>query len=153
MNLPEPIARACEALFAAAPMSRAMRHLTGSHPSHTQLVERILQYPAIAERGDLAAGLWLYVDDLERSHTISQSLSDSTGSYWHGIMHRREGDFANSHYWMRRAARHPLIVNEPSLDPDSLIDAVARSESDDDELVARQRAEWQALFEWCANKL
>jgi len=153
LNLPEPIAGACEPLFSAAPLDQAMCNLTGSRPSHTELVEQILREPAMAGRGDLAAGLWLYVDDLERSHAISQSLTDSTGSYWHGIMHRREGDFANSHYWMRRAARHPLLAKVPRLDPDGLIDAVARAQSDDPALVARQRAEWQALFEWCANKL
>src|SRR4051812_4745927 len=100
LKLPESIARACEPLFAATPIDQSMRRLTGSHPSHTDLVERILSEPAMKGRSDLAAGLWLYVDDLDRSHTVSQSITDATGSFWHGIMHRREGDFANSHYWM-----------------------------------------------------
>ena len=99
-----------------------MPHLLGSHPKHTALVQEILKQPALADRADLAAGLWLYVDDLDRSHTVSQSVEDTTGSYWHGIMHRREGDFSNSHYWMRRAAGHPLPRTRPDLDPDALID-------------------------------
>src|SRR5262245_49234616 len=41
------------------------------------------------------AGLWLYHDFLDESHTISQSLETTSGSYWHGLMHRREPDFAN----------------------------------------------------------
>ena len=153
MKLPESIAKACEPLFAVTPMDQAMCHLTGSDPSHTALVEQVLKDPAMKGRNDLAAGLWLYVDDLDRSHTVSQSLTDSTGSFWHGIMHRREGDFANSHYWMRRATQHPLIANDPHLDPDSLIDAVARAGAEEAKLVERQRAEWRALFEWCANKV
>ena len=36
------------------------------------------------------AGIWLLHDFLEESHRISQGIPTSTGSYWHGIMHRRE---------------------------------------------------------------
>src|SRR4051794_22468194 len=107
-TLPADIAEACAPLFAAVPFEEAMQRLLGSNPQQTELVETILRLPALRGRDDLAAGLWLYVDNLERSHTVSQSLDSPTGAYWHGIMHRREGDFANSHYWMRRAAGHPL---------------------------------------------
>lgn len=55
------------------------------------------------------AGLWLLAGELDRSHDISQTLDSPTGSYWHGIMHRREGDFSNAKYWMRRAAGHPVF--------------------------------------------
>lgn len=58
------------------------------------------------------AGLWLMYDDLDRSHTISQSIETPTGSFWHGIMHRREGDFGNSKYWFHRVGAHPIF---PSL--------------------------------------
>ena len=78
MKLPEAIGRACEPLFAALPMDQAMCSLKGSRPAHTDLVERTLQDPAIRGRGDIAAALWLYVDDLDRSHTVSQSQSDAT---------------------------------------------------------------------------
>jgi hypothetical protein len=57
------------------------------------------------------AGLWLYADGLDQSHQISQSIETPTGSFWHGIMHRREGDFGNSKYWFRRVGKHP--VSEP----------------------------------------
>jgi hypothetical protein len=55
------------------------------------------------------AGLWLLAGDLDRSHQVSQSLETMDGSYWHGIMHRREGDFWNAKYWFRRAAKHPVF--------------------------------------------
>jgi hypothetical protein len=66
-----------------------------------------------AEAGDaLLAGLWLWHDWLDESHAISQALDDATGSFWHAIMHRREGDFANAKYWYARCADHPIL---PSL--------------------------------------
>jgi hypothetical protein len=151
LNLPAEIAAACAPLFDALPLDQAMPHLTGSYSHHSDLVRQVLQAPAFAARPDLAAGLWLYVDDLDRSHTISQGIEDVTGSYWHGIMHRREGDFSNSHYWMRRAAGHPLLRSQPELDPDGLIDQVAAARGQDTpSLVERQRQEWKTLFEWCA---
>jgi hypothetical protein len=55
------------------------------------------------------AALWLLAGELERSHAISQHVESSSGSYWHGIMHRREGDFLNSKYWFRRVGQHPVL--------------------------------------------
>ena len=150
MNIPEPIASACATLFEKLPIEHAMPRLTVSDPTHSELVEQALA--KLEGRADLAAALWLYVDDLDRAHTAAQSVETSTGSWWHGIMHRREGDFSNSRYWMRRAAGHPLITARPDLDPVPLVDAVSTAADPADlVLVARQRQEWLTLFEWCAN--
>lgn len=54
------------------------------------------------------AGLLLLYDGLDESHSISQDLHDATGSYWHGIMHRREPDYGNAKYWFARVRRHPI---------------------------------------------
>jgi hypothetical protein len=54
------------------------------------------------------AGLLLLYDGLDESHAISQDLADSTGSYWHGIMHRREPDYSNAKYWFARVGSHPV---------------------------------------------
>ena len=57
----------------------------------------------------MLAGLWLWHDWLDESHQISQSLHASTGSFWHAIMHRREGDFSNSKYWYAHCDGHPVL--------------------------------------------
>lgn len=70
-------------------------------------LEEILR-PNRSLGSSVEAGLWLLVGELDRSHTISQNLQDATGSYWHGMMHRVEGDFANAKYWMHCAWQHPV---------------------------------------------
>ena len=56
------------------------------------------------------SGLWLRFDFLDESHQLSQEIETPTGSYWHAIMHRREGDYGNSKYWLRRAGHHPAMT-------------------------------------------
>ncbi|QDT05766.1 hypothetical protein K227x_41700 [Rubripirellula lacrimiformis] len=55
------------------------------------------------------AGLWLLAGELDRSHSISQDDGSAEGSFWHGVMHRREGDFGNAKYWFRRVGNHPVF--------------------------------------------
>lgn len=74
-------------------------------------VEDVVGGPIVSSddaRASLSA-LWLWHDFLDESHAISQTIDTPTGSFWHGIMHRREGDFGNAKYWIRRAGRHPVF--------------------------------------------
>ena len=63
--------------------------------------------------GDMAAcclsAVWLLHDFLDASHHLSQEIATPSGSFWHGIMHRREGDLANAKYWFRRVGQHPVL--------------------------------------------
>lgn len=55
------------------------------------------------------AGLHLWNESLHRSHVLSQDIQNPTGSFWHGIMHRMEGDYDNAKYWFERAGHHPVM--------------------------------------------
>ena len=103
------------------------------------------------------SGLWLLAGDLDRSHTISQDLPSAEGSFWHGIMHRREGDFGNAKYWFRRVGDHPIyvVISQQTEgdydDPADFVDACSRASKS--EAVQRcqlaQWIEWQALMVHC----
>lgn len=42
--------------------------------------------------------------DWEQSHRIAQDYSDTTANWLHAVLHKIEGDVANSHYWFARTA-------------------------------------------------
>ena len=140
----------------------------------------VLAAPATSadDANALLAGLWLWHDFLEESHAISQGLHSATGSFWHAIMHRREGDFSNTKYWYARCRNHPAYaeigrraavgvsspgeaggpevarVTRTGWDPDAFVDLVAHAHRRPDDpathdLVRLQRLEWTALFDHC----
>ncbi len=118
----------------------------------------------VAARACLA-GLWLRCNDLDQSHRISQEIHTPDGSFWHGIMHRREGDFGNSKYWFRRVGRHPVfeplaaeakaldVFPSGEWDPYQFVDLVEACLSwpnpEPEPLLRLQQAEWQLLFDHC----
>ncbi len=55
------------------------------------------------------AGLFLAIDAWDEAHAVAQDLDIPEGSYWHGIVHRREPDASNAKYWFRRVGRHPVF--------------------------------------------
>lgn len=121
------------------------------------------------------SGVWLYHDFLDESHTISQSIDTPTGSFWHGIMHRREPDYSNAKYWFRRTGHHdvfePLaeaaagltaettetrlvhLSTEPAWDPFDFVDLVQTATEEGGEVeqacVEIQNREWWLLFDYC----
>jgi hypothetical protein len=141
--------------------------------AHAKLVD--------AEMGGCClSGAWLVHDFLDEAHTICQAIDTPTGSYWHAIMHRREGDFGNSKYWLRRVGRHAVLrslsrhaaeivaernaisstdrlVTRGEFDPFAFVDLVEGVErgrrTDARELCLDiQQAEWELLFDWCYRR-
>lgn len=70
--------------------------------AHTKIVDRDMAACCVS-------GVWLLHDYLDESHSVSQGIHTPSGSFWHAIMHRREGDFSNAKYWFRRVGRHPVF--------------------------------------------
>lgn len=144
----------------------------------TQLEHLAHELPSKAKNRDFAlacvAGLWLRHDFFDESHNISQDLDTLEGSYWHGILHRREPDYWNAKYWFRRVPRHPihdeLLRDAVTLAKDAASDAFARQKAWDAaafvdlcEQAARgpaplnllcrrvQQREWDLLFAYCQH--
>jgi hypothetical protein len=122
------------------------------------------------------AGVWLLHDYLHQSHTISQAIDTPTGSFWHAIMHRREGKFSNAKYWFRRVGQHPIFEQlaaraaelaaergeatavqrltagnqwEPFAFVDLCQSASRGREAIRDICLDIQQAEWELLFDFC----
>ncbi|HQH73843.1 MAG TPA: hypothetical protein PK360_17340 [bacterium] len=124
------------------------------------------------------AGVWLYHNFLNQSHKISQTIATSSGSYWHGFMHRRELDFSNAKYWFRKVGVHPVygrlcreakalaaahphfspafLTSQEEWDPYSFVDfceECLQVETPAEPLCRMiQQREWELLFDYCYRK-
>jgi hypothetical protein len=167
--------RAYGRLVVHGPPDGAASLLGGVAPQ--ELIARPIKHADNARA--VLSGLWLFLDALDESHRLSQEIVSTTGSFWHAIMHRREGDFSNSKYWYNRCANHHVLrllgAVAGSLAGDSAADrTVARALSDGwnpngfVDLVAAvhdkpndprhavavklQKAEWSGLFDYCVHE-
>ena len=125
------------------------------------------------------SGIQLLHGELDVSHQICQSVETATGSYWHGIMHRREGDFGNSKYWFRKVGKHPIhaelteaargvaekerddsrfsfLCTQKMWDPAAFVDlcedVVVNRDQGDESCRTIQMLEWELLFEYSYGK-
>ena len=77
---------------------------------------------AMPEASPLAEAVLLLIDGQDdRSHAVSQSREGTVlFDHAHAIMHRREADFGNAMYWVRRIGGSPVFDDLPSLASASL---------------------------------
>lgn len=60
---------------------------------------------------NLQALLHLLNDDLDAAHKLVQiHEEDSTANYIHQLVHRREGDWGNTRYWVGMTGAHPFYT-------------------------------------------
>lgn len=130
-----------------------------------------------AQKQSLRCGLLLLNDDLHASHGISQSIKTPSGSFWHAIMHRREGDASNANYWWRLTGSHPAfeplfenahkylharsedeardfaakMERDGHWNPIDFVRACSNASGDDEWLRGLQMLEINTLFNWCRD--
>ncbi len=126
------------------------------------------------------SALWLWHDWLDECHTICQAVHTAEGSFWHAVMHRREGDFSNSKYWYAKCAGHPVLAaiaanaadvlhKQPAdkqllrltfsgtWNPNAFVDLVEsvheapETDPKRQAAVALQQIEWRLLFDYCCR--
>ena len=99
----------------------------------------------------IKSGLLLWNDALDASHNISQGLENQTGSYWHGIMHRREPDYSNSKYWFGRVGAHPIFpqlreraiaILKETPNPSDTLEGIAQAIAASEDWDAYQFIDW-----------
>lgn len=126
----------------------------------------------------VASGIWLWLGQLDEAHRLAQKIETPTGAFWHAIMHRLEGDFSNSKYWLARCSDHParqaiannvsVVLNDLPADKrllrltndgwngSYLVDLAQQYHDRMEDPFARvvvtvQQIEWRVLIEYCAS--
>ena len=158
-----------------------LRKLIPTEPLDRELVRRIraaddATVSGAATIGDPAmfalvrGGLLYAADAIDEAHKIFQEAKSDLGSYWHGMMHRREGDFDNARYWFRRAGVLPVfssihraasehsavMARQSNWDPYLFTGECEQARFGETEglaeLAALQRVEFEELFDYCWRK-
>ena len=153
-----------------------LEKLTPSEPLSTALLLRIRAADdaalsggkTVGHAGNFAlvrGGLFYAIDALDEAHAFFQDAKGDLGAYWHGMMHRREGDFDNARYWYRRAGVLPCfaalhraasefsadMARQANWDPYLLTGECEQARFGAEELVGEmqklQRAEFDAIFD------
>ena len=155
-----------------------LEKLTPSEPLNTTLLLRVRAADDAAVSGGKAVGdaknfalvrggLFYAIDALDEAHSFFQDAKGDLAAYWHGMLHRREGDFENARYWFRRAGVLPCFATlhraasefsadmarqqnwDPYLFTGECEQARFGAEENVRALVRLQRVEFDGLFDYC----
>ena len=158
-----------------------LRKLIPQEPDAPLLARRIREADEATISGGRAVGdpgifalvrgvLFYAVDAIHEAHAVFQEAPGDLGAYWHGMMHRREGDFENARYWFRRAGKlgffdllhraasehSPVMARQSNWDPylftGECEQARFGAEEGLKELAALQLVEFEGVFEYCWRK-
>ncbi len=158
-----------------------LRKLLPKEPQNYELVRRIEKTGDFAIAGErtpgdpemfalVRGGLLYAVDAIPEAHVVFQEAKGDHGSYWHGMVHRREGDFDNARYWFRRAGELPffselhrvasahsaVMARQSNWDPYLFTGECEQARFGEteglDQLAALQLAEFEVLFDYCWRK-
>ena len=131
-------------------------------------IQSAFESEPIRQANLVQSALLLWHDHLEPSHSVSQKITCSDGSFVHGLMHRREPDYSNAKYWFNRVGSHPTFpeisnrtkellagsslayLTEGGWDSFAMVDAVAATRAGSKEyllLQAIQKVEFEVLME------
>lgn len=105
-----------EAIISRLDERDTLQPLSPRHVWDVELEQKIEALKDIADKASdtrlitLLSALHLRNDSVDIAHTYAQKVEhESTGAYWHGIIHRMEGDYSNAKYWFMRTGEHPVM--------------------------------------------
>lgn len=143
---------------------------SGSDRARTMIREAGAHQLFLRSRAPEAAvsGLYFYFDCWAEAHETAQNIATPEGSYWHALVHRQEPDRGNAGYWFRQVGTHAIfpalrdaaaeigVDLGPRWKPEAFIElceTARHSPGSELERQARevQLAEWQLLFDYCAQ--
>ena len=144
MKTPEEV---FAALFAVQSMQESFRDLIqpkspnpAMHHAVNSAIAQVSSDPC------LTAAIYLYADNLDSAHQEAQrDESDPEAAYWHGIMHRREGDFSNANYWFRRTGTLRAQVGSDPVSITERAEIAHRAGTYPEELLEDIRQEFRNL--------
>lgn len=99
---------------------------------------------------NLRALLHLLNDDLNAAHVLVQvHEEDATANYIHQLVHRREGDWSNTRYWVGKTGNHPFYAEFGSGTARERVDLC---QSGAPEAAALSWSEMTGLLGWIVRK-
>jgi hypothetical protein len=114
------------------------------------LRELLEQHPELVG-SEMEAALWLRLGLIDRAHDIVQDGKRGTAAFLHAIVHRLEGDYWNSKYWIGQV-RDSALLESIGGDIIQSLDAPSHRElAVKQKLISSNEFQFDAFVDACAN--